>query len=181
MNRLHLATAIAAFALIAAPTAFAATSDSGSSSVTADVANTLQATFPSDYAWGTLNAGTSGNTSAEQTVTVYSNATWGVKVSSDLANGKMKEWTGIAYVPVLPKVLTNALNWKFSSLAGVAQGSSFNPIDSTATLVAGSQAVTSDSGVAVGVTYKQVISYADVAAGVNDYRILATYQASQGF
>ncbi|WP_205696264.1 hypothetical protein [Conexibacter sp. SYSU D00693] len=152
-----------------------------SQSITADVAPTLQATFPGDYAWGTLAVGAGGNTSSEQTVNVKSNAAWGVKVSSDLADGRMKEWTGAAYVSSSPKVLTHALTWRLSSLGGAAQGTSFAALSSTAAAVTTSQAITGDSGTDVGVTYRQVASFADPSAGGNDYRIAVTYDAAQGY
>ncbi|WP_372789805.1 hypothetical protein [Paraconexibacter sp.] len=173
---------LAALAALALPAgATAATSASGNQSVTADIANTLEATFPGAYSWGNLDAGTTGNTSSEQTLTVKSNAAWGVKVASDLVDGKMKEWTGVAYVPVTPKVLTNALTWRLSTLGGAAQGTSFASLSSVQALVTGTQAATNDSGVGVGVTYKQVVSYADANAGVNDYRILVSYDVAQGY
>lgn len=181
MKRISVLAACAAMLIVAAP-ASAATTASGTSSVTADVANTLEASFPSAYAWGSLNAGSAGNESTEQTLNVKSNQTWGVKISSDLTDGKMKEWTGSAYVTTSPKILTNALNWRLSSLGGTAQSTTYAALSSTEALATGSQAITSDSGTNVGVKYKQVVSYADVAAGVtNDYRLLSSYNVSQGF
>ncbi len=180
MKRIAVLAAVAAMLTAAAP-ASAATTASGTSSVTADVANTLEATFPSAYAWGSLNAGSAGNESTEQTLNVKSNQTWGVKIASDLTDGKMKEWTGSAYVSTSPKILTNALNWRVSSVGGSAQATTYAALSSTEALVSGSQPITSDSGTDVGVKYKQVVSYADVAAGTNDYRLLASYNVSQGF
>jgi hypothetical protein len=182
MKRIFTVLAAGAAVIAAAAPASAATSGAGTSSVTADVAPTLEATFPSAYAWGNLNAGAAGNESVEQTVTVKSNQTWGVKIASDLLDGKMKEWDGTAYVATTPKVLTNALNWRMSSLAGAVQATSFAGLSSTEALVTGTQAITSDAGTAVGMKYKQVVSYADVAAGAsNDYRIQANFNVSQGF
>lgn len=180
MKRIAIVAASAVMLTTAAP-AFAGTSSAGTSSVTADVANTLEASFPSAYAWGALNAGSSGNESTEQTLNVKSNQTWGVKIASDLTDGKMKEWTGSAYLTTSPKILTNALNWRLSSLGGTAQSTTYAALSSTEALATGSQPITSDSGTNVGVRYKQVVSYADVAAGTNDYRLLASYNISQGF
>lgn len=173
---------LACASLLALPAAAgAATSASGSQSVTADIANTLEATFPSAYAWGNLLPGASGNTSGEQVVNVKSNAAWGVKVATDLVDGKMKEWTGAAYVAVTPKVLTNPLTWRLSSLGGVVQGTGFAALSSVQALVSGTQPATSDSGVDVGTTYRQVVSYADLGAGVNDYRVLVSFDVAQGY
>lgn len=181
-HRCVLSALLVCAPLAATPAAGAATSASGSQSVTADIANTLEATFPSAYAWGDLIVGAAGNTSTEQVVNVKSNAAWGVKVASDLVDGKMKEWTGAAYVAVTPKVLTNPLTWRLSTLGGVGQATSFAALSSVQALVSGTQPATTDSGVNVGTAYRQVISYADVNAGVtNDYRILVSYDVAQGY
>ena len=181
MKRILAVLGAGAALMIAAAPASAATSATGTSSVTADVANTLEASFPAAYAWGSLNAGATGNTSTEQVVNVKSNQTWGVKIASDLTDGKMKEWTGSAYVTTTPKILTNALDWRLTSIGAAAQSTTYAALSSTEALATGTQAITTDSGTNVGVKYKQVISYSDVAAGVNDYRILANYNVAQGF
>ena len=178
------ALAAALVALAAMPAgAQAATSATGDQSVTADVADTLEATFPAAYAWGNLNAGSTGNESAEQTITVKSNKAWGAKISSDIASGKMTEYnSSTGYVALTPKVLTNALQWRLGSLAGAAQATSYAAISSTQASLTTGQGATGDSGVAVGAKFKQVISYADVSAGaLNDYRILAQYDVAQGY
>lgn len=159
--------------------AAAATSATGSQSVTADVNDTLEATFPGAFPWGNLDPGTA--TSSAQTINVKSNALWGVKVSTDQTGGQMKEWTGAAYVAATPKVLANPLNWRLSALGGVAQGGAFAAFTSTPALATGSQALTGDAGVDVALTYKQVISYADAKAGTNDYRILVSFDVAQGY
>jgi hypothetical protein len=174
-------SAIAAFMIIAAP-ASAGTTASGNSSVTADVVPTLEATFPSAYAWGDLNAGVAGNVSSEQTVNVKSNATWGVKTATDDAGGQLTEWDGVGYDASSPKVLIHPLQWRLSHLDGIAQGTSFVDYNSTSVLVTtNAEAVTPDAGVDVDATYKQTVSYGDFVAGVNDYRILVNYSVSQGF
>ncbi len=178
----RIALAGALVALLGMPAgAQAATSATGDQSVTGDVADTLEATFPSAYAWGSLSAGAAGNESAEQTLTVKSNKAWGVKISSDIASGKMTEFDGTGYVALTPKVLTNALQWRLSSLAGAAQSTSYAAISSTQASLTTGQAATSDTGTAVGTKFKQVISYSDVSAGVNDYRILGKYDVAQGY
>lgn len=175
-----IAVVLTAAAAVTPAVAAAATSASGSQSVTADINNTLEATFPSAYAWGNLDPGASGNTSSAQTINVKSNASWGVKASTDQVGGQMKEWTGAAYAGS-PKVLTNALTWRLGTLGGVAQGTSFAAFTSTPALVTGTQALTGDSGVDVGLLYKQIISYADANAGSNDYRVLVSFDVAQGY
>lgn len=170
---------LAALSAVAPGAATAATSATGSQSVTADINDTLEATFPSAYAWGNLDPGS--NTSAAQTVNVKSNASWGAKASTDDVGGRMTEWNGTTYVAVTPKVLTNALNWRLSALGGVAQVTSFAAFTSTPALVTGSQGLTGDSGVDVALTYNQVISYADAKAGTNDYRTLVSFDVAQGY
>lgn len=181
--RRRIALAGALVALLGMPAAAqAATSATGDQSVTGDVADTLEATFPSAYAWGNLNAGSAGNESAEQSLTVKSNKAWGVKISSDIAAGKMTEFDGTAYVALSPKILTNALQWRLSSLAGTAQSTTYAAISSTQASLTTGQAATSDTGTAVGTKFKQVISYSDVSAGAtNDYRILGKYDVAQGY
>ncbi len=182
MRRILAVVAVGAAMLTVAGPASGDTTATDTSSVTADMANTLEASFPSAYAWGALNAGAGGTTSAEQVVNVKSNQTWGVKTSTDLADGKMKEWTGSAYVTLTPKILTNALQWRLSRLGGTAQSSTFAAYTSTEALVTGTRPTTSDAGTDVGVTYKQVVSYADVSAGaLNDYRGGVNYNVAQGF
>lgn len=173
--------ATATVVLLLPVTVQAATTASGSQSVTADVANTLEATFPGSYAWGNLDAGTAGNTSSAQTVNVKSNATWGVKASTDQTGGQMKEWTGAAYVASSPKVLTNALTWRVSQIGATPQATSFAAFTSTPALATGSQAITSDAGVDVSFLFKQLVSYADANAGSNDYRVLVNYDVAQGW
>jgi hypothetical protein len=180
MSSARLLGCTAALALLVAPAASAATSASGSSSVTADVANTLEATFPGNYAWGTLAAGATA-TSTEQVTTVKSNASWGVKIASDLADGRMKEWNGAAYEVTSPKILTNPLEWTVSSVGGAAQPAAWASFSNVQGLITGSQAGTDDSGRTVGVTYRQAVSYADENLGSDDYRISVSFTAEQGF
>lgn len=179
-TRLIPAAAVA-LALAAAPAASAATSATDTSTVTADIVNTLEATFPADYAWGeSLSPG--ANTSSEQNTTVKSNATWGVKISSDLADGRMKEALAGTYVALTPKVLASPLEWRLSTLGGAAQGSTtFAALSSTEALITGTRPATSDSGTGVGVTYRQPVSYSDVNAGLSDYKIVVNYSVAQGF
>lgn len=177
-----VATGVAGLAVLTlAGSAAGATSATGSQSVTADVANTLEATFPGAYAWGSLDAGGTGAISAEQVVNVRSNASWGVQVASDISDGRMTEWTGAAYVTPTPKVLTNALEWRLSSLGGVAQGTSFAALSSVQALLTGTRPATADAGVDVGLRYRQAISYADENAGSNDYRALVSFDVAQGY
>lgn len=152
----------------------------GLQSIIADVANTLEATFPTSLNLGTLTPG-AATTSAEQSVLVKSNALWGLRVSTDVADGRMTEWDGTAYVASSPKVLTNPLQWRLSSLGGAAQATSFAALSNTQALVTGSQGLTTDLGTSIGVTFRQAASYADPSAGANDYRIVVTFDASQGY
>lgn len=178
-----LTTAAALLAALAlAPSAVAATTASGSQSVTGTPTAQLAATFPSAYSFGTLTVGGAGNTSTEQIVNVKSNASWGVKIASDQAAGKMREWDGSAYAGT--NILANALQWALTSTGGTPVGSpSYAALSSSSTLLVGSQARTSDAGVDVGTTFNQLVSYADEQslAGGHSYRVLVTYDAAQGF
>jgi hypothetical protein len=144
----------------------------------------LEATFPAPYAWGALDAGARGTKSAEQVITVTSNEPWGVRVASDLADGRMKEWDGTGYVTASPKSLVNPLEWTLTRIDAATQPLSFTAFSSTAASMLSEQPSTCATTCAtaeIGVQYRQVVSYADAAAGVNDYRIDVIYEAGQGF
>jgi hypothetical protein len=127
-------------------------------------------------AWGSLAIGT--NLSAQQTFSVVSNLPWGVKLSTDGADGRMTEWNGTAY---LSRKLASPLEWRLSSLNGVAQSTSFAAASPTQALVTSTRPASASSQ-SVGVTYRQSVSYADDAAlGTHTYRKVITYQAAQGF
>lgn len=143
----------------------------------------LEATFPPDLAWGQLNAGPAGNDSAEQLITVTSNQPWGVRVASDLADGRMREWTGSAYATT-PKILSNPLQWALTSINAIAQPLSYQALSSTAATVLSNRSSTCPdvcSSAQIGMRYRQPVSYADVPAGANDYRLQVSYEAAQGF
>jgi hypothetical protein len=144
----------------------------------------LEATFPPDYAWGQLNPGAAGNESPDQVITVTSNAPWGVTIASDLADGRMKEWNGSAYVATGAKVLSQPLGWSLSRIGAAAQPLSFRALSSTPATVVSDRpttcTLTCDSA-QIAVRYRQAVSFADAPAGTNDYRIEVTYVAAQGF
>jgi len=184
MKRIITTTAgVLLAAVAAAPAASAATTATGTQAITGTPTAQLVATFPSAYSFGTLTVGGSGNTSTEQVVNVKSNASWGVKISSDQTAGKMREWDGSAYV-ASGFILANPLQWALTTLAGTPVGSpSYANLSSTATSVTTGQAATGDTGVNVGTTFNQLVSYADNASLTtgHSYRVLVTYDAEQGF
>ena len=144
----------------------------------------LEVSFPADFAWGQLDPGPAGNESAEQVLDVTSNELWGLRVTSDLADGRMTEWNGGAYVVATPKVLSNALRWSLSSIDGVGQPPGYQPLSSVPGAVLSNQPSTCPGACAaaqIGVRYRQPVSFADEPAGANDYRIQVTYDAAQGF
>jgi hypothetical protein len=147
----------------------------------------LEATFPGAYSWGGLTpAGGGENLSAEQAVGVESTDPWGVKISSDLAHGRMTEWDGLAYVAGSPKMLASPLEWGLTRIGSVPEPAvSYSPLTGTPATIAGGQPGTCDVStcaiVDVGTRYRQQVSYADEPAGASDYRILVTFEASQGF
>ena len=176
----HAVAALALAAAIAgtdAATASAATSQSQNQIITGAPTPQLVATFPGDFSFATfVPAATSS--SSEQTINVKSNTSWGLRISADSAN--MRRWNGSAYVA---GSLASPLSWAKTSVGGTPVGSpSYSAIaTSTANVVTG-QALTSDSGVDVGVTFQQPVSYADSASiGADVYRAVSTYAAGQGF
>jgi len=173
-----LAVAVAAAAFIAGP-AHAATSAQGTQSVTGSPDTTLEATFPAAYTFGSFTIGAT-NTSTEQILNVRSNASWGVKISSDEATGRMRRHNGSSYVA---GQLASALQWANSSFDGTAVASPvYANLGSTQGLVLGSKPATGDTGANVGVQYRQDVAYADNAdLGTDVYRIAVTFDAAQGF
>ena len=140
----------------------------------------------SPLALGSVTPGTS-TTSAEQTLTISSNLGYGVKVSSDLSDGRMKEWTGAAYVASSPKILATALDvaktsynattytpsWHALSSTPYLLGTGLGPTDCLIGLLCGSHTL--------GVRYRQAATYADRRASPNSYRVLVTYTADHAF
>lgn len=179
-----LAAAVAASALTVAALPGVA---SAACTLSLVVTPCLQATWPgTPVAFGSVDAGTT-TTSAEQLITVSANQSWGIRISSDLADGRMKEWDGSAYDTSSPRSLTEPLAWGRSSLAGAVQTPSWTALSSTpATVVAGRPATScvlgSLCGVeSVGVKYRLTSRFADRRAAPNQYRILVTYDAQLGF
>ena len=149
-----------------------------SNSIALQEVPTLTADFSSvgALAWGAWAIGT--DLSSAQTFSVVSNKSWGVKLSTDGADGRMTEWNGGAY---LSRKLSSPLEWRLSHLGGIPQATSFAAASPTAATVTTTRPA-SASSLALGVTYRQVVSYADDAAlGADVYRKVITYQAAQGF
>jgi hypothetical protein len=144
----------------------------------------LEVSFPPDFAWGQLDPGPAGNDSAEQMIAVTSNELWGLRVASDLTDGRMTEWTGSAYVSTAPKVLSHALRWSLSSIDTVGEPPSYEALSSAPGAVLSSRPSTCPgacSSAQIGVRYRQLVSFADEPGGANNYRIQVTYDAGQGF
>jgi hypothetical protein len=147
----------------------------------------LEVTWPAaSLALGTVNAGTT-TLSGEQTMTVSSNLDYGVKVASDLADGRMKEWTGAAYVGASPKILTSALDVAKTSYNGTTYTPAWHALTSTPFLL-GTNLGPTDCLIGLfcgsrdlGVKYRLRTSFADRRASPNSYRILVTYTADHGF
>src|SRR4051794_6802698 len=119
----------------------------------------LTASFPGDFAWPALVPGTTV-TSAEQTVNVTSNRAWGLQLTSDRGDGRSRQWNGSSYGAL---ALASPMQWRTSSIGGVAQGTSFAGLSGTA-----ATAVTGHAGAAgaaaAGPPLRQQGSYPDEAA-----------------
>lgn len=144
----------------------------------------IEMTVPSNATLGALDAGAT-TSSPEQAVEVSSNQSWGLKIASDSTDGRMREWTGSAYV-ANGAVLSHPLQWGLTSLAGVPQAPAWTSLSSTAaTVVSGRPATACVLGglcatETVGVTYRQAVSFADPSVA-GDYRLAVTYTAQHGF
>lgn len=147
----------------------------------------IEATFPaSPSSFGALDAGTT-TTSSEQLITVSANQPWGIRVSGDVAGGRMREHNGTAYVTPAPRVLTNALKWGRSSLGGVPQTPVWTDLATAPAAVVTGQPATGCvlgglcASTTVGVKYRQQTSFSDRRVAPNSYRVLVTYDAQLGF
>ena len=143
----------------------------------------MELTVPSSYAWGTLAPGTSQST--QQTVTVGSNKSWGLRISSDRADGRLTEWTGSAYA-ASPRKLAAPMEWALTADGSAAVTPAWAPFSSTPATVVSGRDMTGCVLVAcltttLGVTYRQTISYADQQLNPNSYRMSVTYTASHGW
>ena len=143
----------------------------------------MELAVPSSYAWGTLDPGTS--TSAQQAVTVGSNRSWGLRISSDRADGRLTEWTGSAYA-ASPQKLTSPMQWALTADRGTPVTPSWASMSGTPATVVTGRDMTGCLVVAcltttLGVTYRQSVSYADQRLNPNSYRMAVTYTASHGW
>ncbi len=146
----------------------------------------LQMSLPSALALGTVDAGTT-TTSAEQGVVVSSNLQYGVKISADLTDGRMKQWTGAAYA-ASPRILTNPLQVARTSYNGTPVGSpSYVALSGTPTLLGTGLGPTDCliglfcSTHTLGVKFRLSTSFADRRVAPDSYRILVTYTADHAF
>jgi hypothetical protein len=145
----------------------------------------LQMSLPGALSLGTVNAGTT-TTSPEQGVVVSSNLQYGVKVSADLVDGRMKQWTGAAYA-ASPRILANPLRVARSSYNGTPVTPSFFALSGTPTLL-GTGLGPTDCLVGLlcgshtlGVQFRLSTSFSDRRVSPDSYRILVTYTADHAF
>lgn len=146
----------------------------------------LQLSMPAPVALGSLDAGTT-SVSGEQAFVVSSNVAYGVKVSSDLVDGRMRQWTGAAYVAAAPKVLSAPLEVGRSSYNGTPSVLTWHALTDTPFLLGTGLGPTACvlgllcGTHTLGVKYRQRTSFADRRASPDSYRILVTYTADHGF
>ncbi len=146
----------------------------------------LEASFPADVSLGTaLDAGTT-TTSAQQSVVVSSNQSWGLRIQSDLADGRMRQWNGSAYV-ASPRNLTNPLTWGLTSLGGIPQTPSYTALTSSPTTVVTAQGATgcvlglACGTTTVGIRQRLTTTFSDRRVSPDTYRLRVTYTASHGY
>src|SRR5437763_3581522 len=116
---------------------------------------------------------------ARLTVNVTSNRAWGLQLTSDRSDGRSRQWNGSSYGAL---GLANPMQWRTSSIGGLAQGTTFADLSGTAATAVHTQAAAAGA-VAVGLTFRPQVSYADEAAlpAGNTYRQNVSYTAQQGF
>lgn len=146
----------------------------------------LEATVPATYSFGTALAPGTQTISAEQQIVITANMSWGVRIRSDEATGRMREWNGSSYVGG-GKVMSSPLQWRLSSIDGSAQSTSFAGLTSTASTVVSDLSSTGcllglacDSD-PIGVRFRQPVTFSDRRAAPNSYRIQVTYESALGF
>ena len=179
---------VAAAAAAISTTCLAAAQPAAASGCLINLGTCLVVTFPSGpLNFGSVNAATS-TISAEQAMSVAAGNTWGIKISSDQAGGKMKEWTGSAYVSSSPKIMHNALQWRVSSINGANQATSFANLSNTPSVALTNQPITgcvlvllTCTDIPLGFKFKLNTSFSDANAGANDYRIQVTYDVALGY
>lgn len=174
------ATAIAGF-LIAL--AFPAAAPAASCSLPLVLIPCISVDWPaSPAAFGTVQAGTTTDISGGSLV-VSANQSWGVRIRTDHATGRLREWSGAAYTSG-GAVSANPLQWRLTSINGTPQGGSFAALSSTAaTVVTGRPSTGCVLGglcgtdtLAMSLRWKS--SFADPA---KTYRTEVTYEAALGF
>lgn len=110
-------------------------------------------------------------------IQVKSNATWGLKISSDLPDGRMKEFDSstAAYVSN-GLVLSTPLQWS-TDVAGPWQD-----LSSTEASVVAGQPPTGDSGTSVTIYVRLQAGYDDLPLSTgHEYRILLRYTAGVNY
>ncbi len=151
--------------------------DGAAVSVTCRVLAALEASFPGAVDLGNLSAGSPAVVSAPQTVTVWSNAPWALSIRSDADDGRMREWTGSAYVSPSPRSLSSPLEWRRQDAPG------FAPISADDATVASGMPATGSTGASVAVLFRQAVSYDDgvLPDAGHSYRIEVTYTVAQTY
>lgn len=145
----------------------------------------IQATLPPAVGLGTPTAG-STTTSAEQAITVSSNDSWGLRISSDLGDGRMAQFDGSGYV-ASGRVLSDPLRWSLSSIGTTSHPLNFSALSSSAATVVSGRAATSCvlllgcGNETVRVRFAQTLRFSDRPVAPMTYRIKVTYVAQHGF
>lgn len=149
-----------------------------------DAGPCIEATFPSALDLGSSLAG-STTISAEQAITVSSNDSWGLKISSDLGDGRMAQFDGSVYV-ASGRVLSDPLRWSLSSIDTTSYALGFSALSSSPAAVVSGRAATSCvlllgcGSETVRVRFAQTLRFSDRRIAPMTYRIKATYVAQHG-
>lgn len=161
--------------LFLASTAANATGATGTTAVVCNVANAIEASFPSQVALGDLVPSNSGYHETAIQASVRSNAPWKLTIRCDQADGKMSEWNGTSYVENGRK-LALPLNWK---LAG-QPASAYRAVSGQDAVVLQEAPATGSIGQTVSIDLGQKASYDDLrlAAAGSSYQMVITLTAT---
>lgn len=138
---------------------------------------TIEATFPESVEFGDVRPHANRNesyvVSQLQTIKIWSNTAWTLRMKSDSTAGCMTEWTEEGYSD---KALSFPLEWKVNG-----EGD-FTEITGHDVEIAEAQSPTQQSGETISLLFRQLITYSDPPVfGSDAYRIQVTFTVSHAY
>ncbi|NLS44598.1 MAG: hypothetical protein GX969_02485 [Firmicutes bacterium] len=166
------------FTLLLSQGICAANNNTSTMAITCNILPAIGISFPTELELGSIapDFKRSGSyvLSDLQYMKVWSNTEWALKIQSDSPDGRMQEWTGTEYAD---RILSSPLEWQLDS------ESIFNRITGNEELVIEGGQPTDEDGTAIGIRFRQYISYGDspILSPGNNYKIEVTLTAIQTY